>query len=327
MKTVRQEKIGAATLRLVAQSDSFAGLLITKGSLAAQIEGSNAQDVWEQLVAKAREASPDYFGYQGARARFLEHFPGGFASGAFVGRERAYKLKAKALLEQTLPLEVALAGTRMGAAALKVYQATNLLSVFEKAKLAPLLRGEKADDFVRAAARFARGEHQAALDAMTRLADPFESAKWTVATYLPFLWRPDTCMFLKPAVTRGYASRVGHAFAEEYSPQLDVSVYQSLIDLVEQTGMHIADLAPRDNIDLQSFIWIVGEYKAGDGEGPDKGELFHRGEDGNMRDKELHEPILANPAHGHEVARLRTQRLLAEGFTLEEIRKTFGQAE
>jgi hypothetical protein len=257
--------MGAATLRLVAKGSDFIGLVIADGKTSAQIEGTDGGEVWAQLLAKAREASPDYFGYAGARSRFLQHFPGGFASQAFAERECDYKLKAKALLDETLPLEAALIGTGLGAAALKIFQATNMLSVFEKAKLAPLLKGDKADNFIHAAARFAMGDHQTGLAAMARIAAPFESAKWTVVTYLPFLWRPDACMFLKPAVTRGYASRVGHSFADDYSPELEVSVYRSLLDLAAETRQHVADLNPRDNIDIQSFVWIVGEYKAGDG--------------------------------------------------------------
>lgn len=69
MKTVRNEKLGAATLRLVEKGSNYVGLMITGSAISAQIEGSNADDVWSQLLATAREASPDYFGYAGARAR------------------------------------------------------------------------------------------------------------------------------------------------------------------------------------------------------------------------------------------------------------------
>ena len=36
-------------------------------------------------------------------------------------------------------------------------------------------------------------------------------------------------------------------------------------DLVPVYSTRLADLEPRDNIDIQSFIWIVGEYRKGDG--------------------------------------------------------------
>jgi hypothetical protein len=92
---------------------------------------------------------------------------------------------------------------------------------------------------------------------------PHESAKWTVVTYLPFLWRPEQHMFLKPEATKDFAERVGHRFASVYEPGLDIAAYDSLLDLAVQTATELADLNPRDRIDVQSFIWVVGDYKEG----------------------------------------------------------------
>lgn len=61
-----------------------------------------------------------------------------------------------------------------------------------------MLRGHSADALVSAAARFALGLEETALQEMDSLLKPYNCAKWTIATYLPFLWRPDTHMFLKP---------------------------------------------------------------------------------------------------------------------------------
>ena len=84
---------------------------------------------------------------------------------------------------------------------------------------------------------------------------------WTVATYLPFLWRPDAHMYLKPEATRDYATRVGHPLASLYKPQLNFDVYTSLLDLADETSRELSDLDPRDRIDILSFIWVVGDYK------------------------------------------------------------------
>ncbi|HEY4114042.1 MAG TPA: hypothetical protein VGM17_08280 [Rhizomicrobium sp.] len=92
---------------------------------------------------------------------------------------------------------------------------------------------------------------------------PHENAKWTVVTYLPYLWRPDHHMFLKPEVTKDFASRVGHPFAQQYEAKLNFAVYQSLLDLTRKTEEALKTLKPRDLIDIQSFIWIVGDYREG----------------------------------------------------------------
>ncbi len=270
MKIIRDEQIGKFTLRLAKMDTGFMGVVNTQGKQLTRIAGENATDIWTQLRVAVGKASDAYFGYDGARARFLRFFPGGFDSAAFQGDaggnrgERAYKLKAKAKLDTAAPLADALTGTGFGEAVLSAYRATNMLSPFEKTRLEPLLRGPDADSFIRAAARFTMGDVAPALAAMDIILTKHGSAKWTVATYLPFLWRPEQHMFLKPIVTQDFAARVGHLFAHDYSPALEVSVYTSLLDLMAETWTELAELNPRDNIDLQSFVYVVGDYREGD---------------------------------------------------------------
>ena len=80
-------------------------------------------------------------------------------------------------------------------------------------------------------------------------------------TYLPFFWRPEAHAFLKPEVTKDFAARVGHRFAQDYRVPLEFSVYESLVDLFRQTEAAMADLHPYDGFDTQSFIWVIGAHK------------------------------------------------------------------
>ncbi len=68
-------------------------------------------------------------------------------------------------------------------------------------------------------------------------------------------------MFLKPEATKDFAARVGHRFATDYESRLDMKVYDCLLDLTAETAGELADLRPRDRIDVQSFIWVVGGYE------------------------------------------------------------------
>ena len=105
-----------------------------------------------------RPAEPHFVGYDGARKRFHRYFPDGFTSDFYLGHERTYKLDAKRKLDEAVPLDVAASGKGDGIAVLRVYQATNLLSPFEKTKLSAVLRGEDAGKFIRLAAAFAEGD-------------------------------------------------------------------------------------------------------------------------------------------------------------------------
>lgn len=261
MKTVREAKLDKLILRLVEKDKLFIGLIIAGEVKKLQIDGTSADDVWRRLHDEAGKTNPKYFGFDGARGRFLRFFPNGFHSAGYADEERNYKVAAKKKLDATVPVEKAVIGSGFGEAVLAVFRATNLLSPFEKTRLQDVLRGPTADPFIRATARFTMDETKAALLEMERALKPSESAKWTVATYLPFLWRPEKHMFLKPEVTKDFAVRVGHRFATDYEPRLDIEVYNSLLDLVTKTTAELSDLKPRDRIDVQSFIWVVGDYQ------------------------------------------------------------------
>jgi hypothetical protein len=261
MKTIREANVGKLLLRLLRRDGTFIGLIFSAdGGGKAQIQGDSAEDVWRRLHDEAGKANPRYFGFDGARARFLRFFPDGFRSERYAAQERDYKVEAKSKLERTVPLTEAATGSGLGEAVLSVFRATNLLYPLEKSRLQPLLRGPDASSFIRAAARFTMGETKPALLEMERLLKSYDSAKWTVVTYLPFLWLPENHMFLKPEVTKVFAARVGHRFALDYEPRLQIGVYESLLDLVAESADELADLRPRDRIDVQSFIWVVGEY-------------------------------------------------------------------
>lgn len=256
-QTVRTGKLGKSELRLVRKDGHFFGL--ADGKICAK--GEQPDDVWRRLHDEVGKANPKYFGFDGARTRFLRFFPKGFHSEAYEKSERDYKVAAKNKLDSTVPVEQAATGSGFGEAVLAVFRDTNLLSRFEKPRLTEALRRPSADAFIRGAARFTLGEGKPALLAMEHALKPHNVATWPAATYLAFLWRPEEHMFLKPEVTKDFAARVGHRFATDYEARLDLGVYESLLELVSRTTAELAALEPRDGIDVQSFIWVIGAYK------------------------------------------------------------------
>ena len=256
-RTIRQGNLGKRALRLAEKDGKFYGLADGK----VCVEGTDADRVWRQLHDEAGKSDPKYFGYSGARSRFLKFFPNGFHSEGYAAQERDYKLAAKNKLDATAPLAMAITGSGYGEAILSAYRATNMLSPFEKTRLQDVFRGPSSDAVIRAAAEFTESADKNSLGRLEAALKPHDCAKWTVVTYLPYLWRPDRHMFLKPEVTKDFAARVGHPFASNYEARLNIDVYASLLDLVERTSRELSDLEPRDRIDIQSFIWVVGDYQ------------------------------------------------------------------
>jgi hypothetical protein len=264
METIRTEQRGKLTLRMLRDKVGYAGVVLSDKGRQALLRGTDKEDLWHRLEQAAAQSSKEYVGFEGARARFFRLYPQGFTTPRYWQDERDYKLKAKAKLDASVPLAQALCGKGLGELVLAVFRATNLLAPFEMMRVQDLLRSTSADSFIHAAAQFACGAGAQALKEMAQLANPHEAAKWTVVTYLPYLWLPTTHMFLKPGVTKDFAERVGHSFVDRYTTTIDIAVYDSLLDLVATTEQEIADLKPQDRIDVQSFIWVVGAYTDAD---------------------------------------------------------------
>lgn len=261
MKTIRSEQFGKITARLVETANGVSGVLVGEGVPPSRVDGEDADVVWSALVENLNRASPQYFGFDGAIARFLTLFPEGFTSATFHAHERDYKDVARAFLASVVPIDQAERATEVECdAIMRAFGKTNLLHSVEHARIREVLKSQHGPAFVRGAAALARGDVEKGLKAMEDAMRPYGQPSWPAATYLPYLWSPDGHMFLKPQVTVDFAERVGHPFARDYTSGLTVECYGSLLDLTERTRAEIASLNPRDNIDVQSFIWAVGAY-------------------------------------------------------------------
>ena len=84
---------------------------------------------------------------------------------------------------------------------------------------------------------------------------------WPLATVFGFIAQPETHIFLKPTVTRLAAKEYGFDFATDPGRRgKHIPVFLSLPD---EIGHDLRELRPRDLIDIQSFIWVLGsdEYE------------------------------------------------------------------
>jgi hypothetical protein len=221
MKTIKEARLDQTLLRLVYVDKGFVGLAIVSDTTKLRIEGATADEVWNRLRGELGKTNPQYVGYAGARNRFLHFFPNGFHSNDYEANERDYKVAAREKLVRSVPLADTAEGAGFGEAVLSVFRAKNLLFPFEKTRLQDVLRGP----FIQAAARFTLNPTNAALLDIERVLKPHDAAKWTVVTYLPFLWRPEAHRLLKPEVTKDFAARVGHRFASDYAPRFNPDVY------------------------------------------------------------------------------------------------------
>jgi hypothetical protein len=79
---------------------------------------------------------------------------------------------------------------------------------------------------------------------------------WPVVTAFGFIARPKVHLMLKPMVTRRAAHEYGFDFRYVSRPRW--STYESLLRFGDSIRHDLDDWQPRDLIDVQSFIWVLG---------------------------------------------------------------------
>ena len=204
------------------------------------------------------------------RKKFLRFFPKGFYDETYVDWERGYKWAAheqwgktldrarfRSLIEQGEHAEAA-------ARAIRIESRTNLLFSFEKMALRDAVRSAVgAGIFAQGLYEFLYGRGSAkakferwcaAVEALPR--KQTRVLTWPLVTVFGFIAQPELHFFLKPNVTRIAAREYGFEFAYQSRPAW--GTYAGLLEFADLVRRDLGDLAPRDMIDIQSFLWVQG---------------------------------------------------------------------
>lgn len=218
---------------------------------------------------RGRERTRRDNGIRAGRSKFLEYFPEGFRDEEYVASERAYKWTAhlqwrEALGESTF---AALIRQRryeeIANRALRVEGRTNLIFSFEKMALRDGVKDKGAAIFAKALYALLHGEGDAAtrFEAWVAALDTLPRKQtcvltWPTATVFGFIAEPSRHLFIKPNVMRRAAKTLGLQF--DYVSRPNAETYAQALELAKSLKRELADLKPRDMIDLQSFLWVQG---------------------------------------------------------------------
>lgn len=207
-----------------------------------------------------------------AIAAFLDRFPKGFSDPGYLGDkthgERFYKIAARQAVTTGLADGTVWNALTRGdldpiRQLVKGVAKLNLLSPFERNAFHDALAVEaparRYFERLRAVIEepTALGQYAAYVGACAELPRVGNSAvfKWPVVTLLPFIVRPDVHMFLKPTVANTAARTLG--FDLKYQAKPNMETYEALLDMGHVYSKEIEALAPRDMIDVQSFLWVT----------------------------------------------------------------------
>ena len=79
---------------------------------------------------------------------------------------------------------------------------------------------------------------------------------WPTATVFGFIAEPARHLFIKPNVMRRAAAAIGMPF--EYVSRPNAKTYAQALQLAKDLRRALADMSPKDMIDIQSFLWVQG---------------------------------------------------------------------
>jgi hypothetical protein len=211
-------------------------------------------------------------GARRCRRKFLEYFPGGFHDPDYLDLERGYKVETHQRWNEALApgefrsLLKAGAHAEIAARAIRVEQRSrhSMIFSFEKMALRDAVRtptGARAFSTGLFELLHGRGPLSRRFERWIGVVSQLPRRQtrvltWPLLTVFGFIAQPDRHVFLKPTVTRRAARAYGFDF--NYSSRPTWPVYESLLAFAARVRRDTVDLAPRDMIDAQSFIWVQG---------------------------------------------------------------------
>ena len=214
-------------------------------------------------------------GAEKGRRKFLRFFPDGFQDEKYFAWERGYKWRAherwRELLDRPVYKSLLKAGefSDISARALKTLSGTNLLFSFESMALRDAVRSplgtrrfaEGLFDFVYGRAPLPRRFDDWCQTVASLPKKQSRVLTHPVITVFGFIAQPETHIFFKPTVTRTAAERYGFDFHYQSRPSWET--YRNVLDFGAAVAADLRDLKPKDMIDIQSFIWVIGssEYE------------------------------------------------------------------
>ena len=202
--------------------------------------------------------------------KFLHYFKKGFEDEKYIAWERQYKLDAHIQFQEKLnrrsfkALLTAKEFEQISRTAIRIESKTNLLFSFEKMAIRDAVKSKQgAEQFASGLFDYLySGDHlQQRFENFVQVIShlPRKQTRvltWPLLTVFGFIAEPEKHIFLKPKVTQKAAEK--YRFDFDYISPPNWETYESLLAFAGQIRRDTKNLHPRDHIDLQSFIWVMG---------------------------------------------------------------------
>jgi len=202
--------------------------------------------------------------------KFLYYFRKSFDDPKYMSWERQYKEAAHQQFQDDLnksAFESLLKDKKfesIAERAVKIESRTNLLFSFEKMALRDAVKSpDSAKTFATGLFDYIYGDKSLQVRFETFVTEvqklPRKQTRvltWPLVTVFGFIANPKEHIFLKPMVTKIAARKYDYPF--NYQTKPNWNTYQSLLQFADIVRKDTISYRPKDFIDLQSFIWVLG---------------------------------------------------------------------
>lgn len=203
-------------------------------------------------------------------AKFLYYFPGGFNDPKYIDSERKNIWKAHQLWQKTLSrrqfTDLLNKGQyiQIASDAVRISSKPDLLTSFEKKVLRDAVKSEGgARIFAIGLYNYLYGQGTAHhhFNTFTRVLETLPHKQvsvltWPAQTVFGFIARPLKHIVVIPRIILTAVEKYGSGISYRHRPDWDT--YRSVLDFASRVLKDIKRLKPRDMIDLQSFISVMG---------------------------------------------------------------------
>lgn len=249
--------VGTGTKRL---AKSFVQLEVAEGAEAKH-------RLLDNLIDPAQISNADYVTSAKAIERFLAIYPEGFTAASFLKEERDANLRAHQFCVQLLgetEMTELIDGQRyqdICDRARHVESVANVLTKSEKTALNKTL-DEPINQKIFALSLFAllygTESEEERFKAFARSLALLEINRWPYATLFSFIRYPLEKVFIKPTVIQNVAKALHWRI--NYKSEPNWLTYSAIVRFYQHLNMSLVEegLVPRDMIDVQAFICLVG---------------------------------------------------------------------
>jgi len=222
----------------------------------------------DNLIATSEISNDDFVTTPMAIERFMANYPDGFEDPRFIKTTRDASMGGHKFCAQLLSQEELSRLVEEGSfgaicdRARHVESVTNLLTKSERKALHDALElpaSQKLFSLALADLLYGTEAEEARFKHFLRTLSILQLNKWPFATLFSFIRHPLQSAFIKPAAIQNAARAL--CWRINYKPEPNWKTYDAVLRLYGYVRANLLEegMMPRDLIDVQSFIWSIGQ--------------------------------------------------------------------